>query len=218
MDMDTARLITGTGRKPKGMGPERREEILAHALRLFSEHGVHTVSTRQIAGAVGISQPSLYAYFPTKQALVEEVCKRAFGALTERMRAVIGQASGRDLMATMGRAYVDFGLSQPDAYRVAFMIEVARPDGGLAQDPALMAGIEAYLLHREAVVKVMGGGLSEEAIDLLAQSQWASLHGLVSLLIARPTFPWVDRERLIEAHIDSLLPPPTAKPSRVSGT
>jgi hypothetical protein len=30
---------------------------------------------------------------------------------------------------------------------------------------------------------------------------WAHVHGLTSLLIARPEFPWVDREALIEAHI-----------------
>ena len=188
------------------MGPERREEILVAALRLFSEHGVHTVSTRQIASAVGISQPSLYAYFPTKQALALEVCQRAFGALVARMEAVIDQASGRDLMATMARAYVDFGLSQPDAYRVAFMIETAGPGDDAGEDPALKAGLDAYLLHRQAVGRVLGGELTEVELDCLAQSTWASLHGLVSLLIARPTFPWVDRETLIRAHIESLLP------------
>ncbi|HEX2559547.1 helix-turn-helix domain-containing protein, partial [Phenylobacterium sp.] len=40
-------------RKPKGSGFERREEILAASLRLFGERGVHGVSTRQIAEAVG---------------------------------------------------------------------------------------------------------------------------------------------------------------------
>ena len=198
--------IPATGRKAKGLGPERREEILAHALRLFSEFGVHTVSTRQIAAAVGISQPSLYAYFPTKQALVAEVCRRAFDGLTERMAAVMDRYQGRELMKRMGQTYVDFGLSQPDAYRVAFMIEVRHEPADTAPDPALMAGVEAYNLHREAVSRVAGAGGRAEDIDILAQSLWASLHGLVSLLIARPTFPWADRDRLIEAHLASLLP------------
>ena len=50
-------------RKAKGAGPERREEILAAALRLFGQYGLYGVSTRQIAQAVGVSQPTLYAYF-----------------------------------------------------------------------------------------------------------------------------------------------------------
>ena len=52
---------------------------------------------------------------------------------------------------------------------------------------------------------MLGAGLSEVELDCIAQSKWASLHGLVSLLIARPTFPWVDRETLIRTHIESLL-------------
>ena len=42
-------------RKAKGQGAERREEILAAALKLFTEFGLYAVSTRQIAQAVGIS-------------------------------------------------------------------------------------------------------------------------------------------------------------------
>jgi AcrR family transcriptional regulator len=198
---------TVSGRKPKGGGPARREEILAHALHLFSEHGVHTVSTRQIADAVGISQPSLYAYFPTKQALVDEVCARAFAALEAEMQAVVARASGETLMTELARVYIDFGLSQPDAYRVAFMIETksAAADDG-APDPALMVGLRAYAISRDAIGEAFGAGLDAEEIELMAQSLWASLHGLVSLMIARPAFPWGDRERLIDYHIRRLRP------------
>ena len=63
----------------------RREQILDQALALISEQGVHAVSTRKIAAAVGITQPSLYAFFPTRQALVAEVSRRAFSALSARM-------------------------------------------------------------------------------------------------------------------------------------
>lgn len=187
------------------MGPERREEILAQALRLFSEHGVHTVSTRQIAAAVGISQPSLYAYFPTRQALVEEVADRAFLGLTERMRAVIDVADGRELLAQLARTYIGFGLAHPDAYRVAFMIEVRGEGPPPNPEKAMKAGLETYGLYRTAVAAVLGAGMTEVDIDCLAQSLWASLHGLVSLLIARAEFPWADRQRLIESHIQRLL-------------
>jgi hypothetical protein len=39
---------------------------------------------------------------------------------------------------------------------------------------------------------------------LTTQTLWAGLHGLVSLLIARAEFPWVERETLIAAHIAML--------------
>lgn len=180
----------------------RREEILSAALRLFAEHGVHTVTTRQIAQAVGISQPSLYAHFPTKQALSSEVCVRAFEDLTRRADAVLAALrAGKGEAADIARVYIDFGLSQPDAYRLAFMVEQSDLKAHDPGDPILTAGLRAFAAHREAVRLTLGAGLDSDALEILAQSLWLSMHGLVSLLIARPGFPWVDRQRLIETHI-----------------
>jgi len=190
-------------RKAKGAGPERREEILAAALRLFSEHGV---STRQIAAAVGISQPSLYAYFPTKQVLVEEVTRRAFLDLSERMTDALRHHPPGNRLAGLARVYAEFGFTQPDAYRVAFMLEgVSSRDRGNA-DSGLRAGLGAFAIYRDTVTVALGPEVGEEEVDLVAQSTWASLHGLVSLMIARPTFPWADRARLVDLHVERLFP------------
>ena len=81
-------------RKAKGQGAERREEILAAALKLFNEFGVYAVSTRQIAEAVGISQPTLYAYFPTKDDIGMELHSRAFAMLGERLAAADNRQIG----------------------------------------------------------------------------------------------------------------------------
>lgn len=191
-------------RRPRPVVP-RREEILAVALKLFSEHGMQAVTTRQIASAVGISQPSLYAFFPNKQALETEVGTRAFEELTSRITEGLdalkrGSCDIRDL----GKIYVDFGLAHPDAYRLAFMVEkpssVAAVNG--SEDPILAAGLKAFYLLREAVTFSFGARLKEGELELLAQSLWAALHGLVSLLLARPDFPWSKRKRLIEFHIN----------------
>jgi AcrR family transcriptional regulator len=201
--MRSAAVSGSSAPKRKGEGPQRREEILAAALRLFSEFGVHTVSTRQIAAAVGISQPSLYAYFPTKQALVDEVCSVAFGRLTARMQGVLERAaeSDRDLMAALARVYIDFGLAEPDAYRVAFMLEDRRDRAGVTHVGMIQAGLNTFAIYRDAVARAMGPGHSGQDVELTAQSRWACLHGLVALFIARPEFPWADRQRLIDNHV-----------------
>jgi AcrR family transcriptional regulator len=197
-----ARLLT---RLPGRHGPERRKDILAQALRLFGLHGVHRVTTRQIAAAVGISQPSLYAFFPTRQALVEEVGVQAFEALTDRLNAAWDQYDGLERILQMGRVYVAFGLEQPDAYRVAFMIEEPGALADATDNLALMAGLQAYNVNRLAVADHLGPDRSELDIDLMAQSLWAGMHGLVSLLIARPGFPWTGREALIDHHLRHLM-------------
>jgi AcrR family transcriptional regulator len=192
-------------RKPKGQGAERREEILDAALRLFSEKGLHAVSTRQIAEATGVSQPALYAYFATKDDITAELCVRAFATLVERMEEA--RASFKPTAECFERAlrvYVDFGLQEPDAYRVAFMVEKGL-DGSYKErvgDRPMMAGIGAFQRFAEIVGEMRDAGLThDDDVQRMTQTLWAGLHGLVSLLIARADFPWVEREVLIACHI-----------------
>lgn len=59
-----------------------KERILQEALRLFSVKGFHGVSVRDIAGAVGIKESSLYNHFKNKQDIFEKI----LGAQWERAR------------------------------------------------------------------------------------------------------------------------------------
>ncbi len=56
---------------------DREQEILAGAIRYFAEVGFNG-QTRQLAERLGITQPMLYRYFPTKQDLIERVFKEVF--------------------------------------------------------------------------------------------------------------------------------------------
>jgi hypothetical protein len=49
------------------------------------------------------------------------------------------------------------------------------------------------------------GQLREGSTDHLAQSLWASMHGLCALLLARPDFPWGDIEAMIDFHVEIIL-------------
>jgi AcrR family transcriptional regulator len=52
---------------------DRHAEILAAAFELMAEHGYHGASLRELAKRLGISQPSLYHYFSSKDELVEQI-------------------------------------------------------------------------------------------------------------------------------------------------
>jgi len=195
-------------RKPKGQGAERREEILDAAQSLFAQKGVHAVSTRQIAEIAGISQPALYAYFATKDDIAAELCVRAFAILAERMAAArVGYTPTPENFERCLRVYIDFGLDHPDAYRVAFMLEKS-VDGSFLEKTGgrpMIAGKEVFAVFVEMVGELHARGLmAGEDVMAATQSLWAGLHGLVSLLIARPEFPWIDRERLIATHVAML--------------
>jgi AcrR family transcriptional regulator len=195
-------------RKAKGQGAERREEILDAALRLCGEFGIYGVSTRQIAEAAGISQPTLYAYFDGRDAIILELHVRAFQALEATLRSEADHPMSTPADLARGlRHYIDFGLANPDAYRVAFMLE------GPATDKDADCEASGLLPQGQAVFEFMRGKIADLHArgltcgldpEILSQSLWAAMHGLVALLLARPGFPWVERETLIAAHLDLL--------------
>src|SRR6185369_6895026 len=59
-----------TGRR---MAPEEREQqIVDKAIEHFATHGF-SGSTRELAKRIGVTQPLLYRYFPSKEALIDRV-------------------------------------------------------------------------------------------------------------------------------------------------
>jgi len=181
---------------------ERREQILDVALRLFAEHGIQQVSTRRIAQAVGISQPSLYAHFRTSDEIAVELCCRGFTRLHDQLTGASAKAgTPEERLRRLGEEYVRFGLEHPAVYRVAFMLD--QPTGhGDEPSPVLAAGLRAFGVLLALFQEVRDA--HDDKTTALAQSTWASMHGLVALFLVRHEFPWVRRETLIALHLDRI--------------
>jgi AcrR family transcriptional regulator len=65
------------GRPPAAEAGDTRERLLEVALELFARHGFAGTSVRAIAGAAGLSDAGLYSHFPGKQAIYDELFRRA---------------------------------------------------------------------------------------------------------------------------------------------
>ena len=79
-------------------GQRTRERILFEAADLFARQGYHGTSTRAIADAVGVRQPSLFHHFPSKRAIAEALLDWDLGRALPRVRAICrapGEASVR---------------------------------------------------------------------------------------------------------------------------
>lgn len=56
---------------------EREKQIVAKAIQHFTRHGFDG-STRELARELGVTQPLLYRYFPSKEALIDRVYDEVF--------------------------------------------------------------------------------------------------------------------------------------------
>ncbi|OEV02449.1 TetR family transcriptional regulator [Streptomyces oceani] len=86
---------------------ERREQLIAVALEMFSQRSPERVSIDDIAVAAGISRPLVYHYFPGKHSLYEAAVRRAADGLTARFVEPHEGPLGARLLRVMQR-YFDF--------------------------------------------------------------------------------------------------------------
>jgi AcrR family transcriptional regulator len=185
---------------------ELRERILVAARALFAQVGYDAFSMRKLADEVGCSAGNLYLYFESQEHLFRCLVDEGFAELERELRAAL--SSHRDPVAQLKRgmrAYVDFGVRHPDAYRIAFLVRRPRQQGAIEPHAAfetLRIAVRACVAARR---------FRKIDVDLASQALWTALHGVTSLLVQLPQFPWVDTEQLVATVIDHavqpLLPP-----------
>lgn len=196
----------------KRLSPEeRRVQIVAAARSLFAAEGTDNVSMRKIAGRVGITQAAIYQHFENKEAIFFVIIEGFFADLLAALEAAIAKETEplHRLRRSM-RAYIEYGLSRPEEYRLVFMTPMsglvraglAVPRTDEARHTPSKGSLAFDVLDR-AVRDVALAGRSRLAdTDLLAEAVWAAMHGVVSLLITHDQFPWTDRERIIDFQLD----------------
>jgi AcrR family transcriptional regulator len=82
------------GRPPNSEVPARLRHILAVASAEFINHGYAAASVARIASEAGVSKKTIYARYPTKDALLIAVVTDLVSRLHDRVIAAMGTAQG----------------------------------------------------------------------------------------------------------------------------
>jgi AcrR family transcriptional regulator len=187
---------------------ELREEILDAARELFVREGYEHFSMRRLAEKIDYSPTTIYLYFKDKADLLFSLCEETFSKLVQQLEtiATLSTEPLEGLRAGM-LAYVEFGLKHPSNYLVAFVLP--HPKGTSESDrylsPSCM-GMRAFDCLRQAVGEcVRTGKFRRLDLEKTSQAIWAALHGVTSLLILHPDFPWVSREELVDQVIETTI-------------
>jgi AcrR family transcriptional regulator len=78
-----------------------RQEIAEQAMGLFAQRGFDRVTVAEVAAAAGVSEKTVFNYFPTKEDLFFDEVPAREAALVETIR---GRASGESILAALRRA------------------------------------------------------------------------------------------------------------------
>jgi AcrR family transcriptional regulator len=215
-------------RNPRGQGEKLRNDIIDAASQLLADPASPPLTLRAVAREVGVAATSVYLHFANIQSLVIAVADRRFGELVQMQDGALGATvAPRERVLAGCLAYCEFGLAHPGHYQVMFVsplpylenvpIEEApgykvfqqlidavaactdtgaggagKADGAGAADGAGSAGSAAVKGSPEAFAT--------------ATLIWQQLHGIVSLRISRPRFPWPPVTTTVTEAVTRLLP------------
>ena len=175
---------------------ETRDKILDAARELFVTEGYEGVSMRKVAEKIEYSPTAIYVYFADKNELFHELCREDFDHLQAVMKSTEMPADPIERLRQIGRSYIEFGRRFPNHY--VFMFMTPHPPHELDDQDREIVGnpeVDAYAMLKWAVQETIDAGRFREDLqdyEMISQTLWAAVHGVISLNIAKCKDPWVE--------------------------
>ena len=95
MSQQNQKIASRSKRAPKLSPEKRREQLVNCAIGIYADHGIEGTRRSQVALKAGVSVPTVYAYFNTRESLTEAVLKRVDARITE----IVWDAAAEDGLA-----------------------------------------------------------------------------------------------------------------------
>lgn len=182
---------------------ETRDKILDAARELFIAEGFDGVSMRKVAEKIEYSPTAIYVHFADKNELFHELCRQDFARLQEVVVSSGGMSPDPvERLRQIGRNYIEFGVRYPNHY--VFMFMTPHPEQEPDEEDREIMGnpeVDAYAYLKLTVQQAIDEGRFREDLrdaELISQTLWAAVHGVISLDIAKCKDPWVDWRPLAE--------------------
>jgi AcrR family transcriptional regulator len=182
-----------------------RREILDAARELFASQGYENVTMRKIAQRIEYSPTTIYLHFKDKSQLLYHLCEETFRELADEIeRVTAAEPDPVESLKRGLRTYIDFGIRYPQHYRVTFMMPA---EHNMTPEEYLRTsqGGRAFGTLVQGVTACIEAGRFGGDVMLTSHVLWAGCHGITSLLIAQPDFPWGSREEVISRVIDVMV-------------
>ncbi|MGN7457993.1 TetR/AcrR family transcriptional regulator [Paenibacillus pasadenensis] len=162
----------------KGEAGDRRRQILDAAAALFAEQGYYKTTTADVARAVGVTQPYVFHFFKSKEALYLAVLESA----AERIKSAFAEvdAPAAELEGAMGQAF--YGLLASGCRSEVLLCMTAHA----ISDPTIRNFVseEFALIHRRIGERFRRAGLPDpefKAISFIGMGLAIALAELLAL-------------------------------------
>jgi AcrR family transcriptional regulator len=172
-----------------------RDAIVEAAWDLVGQEGLAGLSLRDLARRAGITTPTVYAYFDSKNAIYDDMFGQAARQFASRMAEPHDGDDPREVLAATARRFAGFCASDPVRYQLLFQRTLP---GFVPSAESYAPAVDALGVLREVLVR---NGITEPRhLDLAT----ALVTGLVDQQVSND--PGGDRWiRLIDESVDMFL-------------
>ena len=178
-----------------------RTAVLDAARQLLVREGYRDLSMRDVASAVGCSVSSIYLYFAGKDEIVHTLMDEGFERWHRRMREIAeGEGTAEERLEAVCRAYVEFGVANPEFYEIMYMFHsdrMARYPKELFRRARRNLDALGELIAAYAPEAVPTG----DDVRIAATALWSTLHGMVSTIVSDRLDRKIDRQRYVDGTI-----------------
>jgi len=140
--------------------PDRREQILATARRVFAERGYDDTSIDDIATAIRATKPVIYRHFDGKRDLYLAVLEEHLAELIRRLWVALSTSPDpRERLRSGFEAYFEYADQREDGFRMLV-------DAGARHDPAMRARLgTSWDTLAEGIARTVGDLLRAADLD-----------------------------------------------------
>jgi len=191
----------------------RKKHIISVVKALVKKGGAREITIRKVAEEAGFSTTIVYALFHDKATLITQAMDETLLELVKVMKKATSLTDDPlEKIRHTGKAYIKYGLSNPDEYALVFMerrphapVEAAEVEhGNIAQDPYAFAHSLFVNLENQGLVSG-----DETRIHMMTQIFWQGLHGLTSINLVMDDgdewTPKLNQQDHVEALLDVLM-------------
>jgi TetR/AcrR family transcriptional regulator len=191
--------------KKRFSAEERRKQILRSAVRVFAQSNYRAARVVDIASEAGISEATIYKYFPSKKAIFLEILTY----MSERIIILWEREYERELDAlktlrAMGNTYYERMMKHPEELKVHFQAVSEVNDTDIAE--RLRLDHERYV---QFITKVLEKGVRQGTIrndrNIYTMAWLVNGIGILMNMVKLLSFNTVLNETIITQIIDHLI-------------
>lgn len=173
-----------------------RRALLEEAGNILESEGADAISLRRLARSLGVSHAAPGHHFADRAELLAELAADGYAGLADALSEAMSSTPPEAWLEATGRAYIRFGMGNPERYRMMFASQLMGED---CPERLRAESSRAYMTLLEASYQGLPDvDPADYQVGTTELFAWSLVHGAVMLWLDGQLGPGVSREAFLD--------------------